>query len=166
MKHNAPKLPPNSVLAHIDAYYQYNIVTGKILNKFYLDEIGSLSSDGYLLTAITTVDGKFYLRLHHIVWYMCYKKWPISQIDHRDGNRANNLIDNLKFSNPILQGRNRVVKSKGYKKYQGRYCAYINVNNKQIHLGMYSNEEDAKKARRQGEIKYWGTDGLYNAGEL
>lgn len=38
----------------------------------------------------------------------------------------------------------------------GRYRAYINIGSKQIHLGFFDRLEDAKAARKEAEIKYFG----------
>lgn len=38
----------------------------------------------------------------------------------------------------------------------GKYRAYIYVNRKQIHLGVFDTLEDASKARRAAEVKYFG----------
>ena len=45
---------------------------------------------------------------------------------------------------------------KGVHYDRGKYRAIIYVNNKRIDLGRYINVEDAKKARKRGEIEYWG----------
>lgn len=37
-----------------------------------------------------------------------------------------------------------------------RYYAYIAVDGRRIHLGVFDNTEDAVQAREQAEIKYWG----------
>ena len=39
---------------------------------------------------------------------------------------------------------------------RGKYRATIYVNNKKVDLGRHNTLEEAKEARRQGEIKYWG----------
>ena len=38
---------------------------------------------------------------------------------------------------------------------RGKYRAIIYVNNKKVDLGRHDTLEEAKEARRQGEIKYW-----------
>lgn len=38
----------------------------------------------------------------------------------------------------------------------GRYRAYINIGSKQIHLGFFDRLDDAKAARKEAEIKYFG----------
>jgi len=39
---------------------------------------------------------------------------------------------------------------------KNKWRARIRVNNKEIHLGYFINKEDAIKARKQGEEKYFG----------
>lgn len=43
------------------------------------------------------------------------------------------------------------VWNKGRKKFE----AYIGVNNKKINLGLFTDLEKAKEARKQAELKYW-----------
>ena len=38
----------------------------------------------------------------------------------------------------------------------GRYAAQISVKNKRIYLGTFKTIQEAKTARKDAEIKYWG----------
>lgn len=39
---------------------------------------------------------------------------------------------------------------------RNKWRAYITVNKKQISLGLFNKKEDAIKARKEGELKYFG----------
>lgn len=41
-------------------------------------------------------------------------------------------------------------------KTSGKYRAYISVDGKYMHLGLYDTKEEAVESRRAGEIKYYG----------
>lgn len=43
-----------------------------------------------------------------------------------------------------------------YEKDRNKYRAVIYLDNKRIDLGRYDSISDAKKAREDGELKYWG----------
>ena len=86
-----------------------------------------------------------------------------SNYDHIDRNELNNLESNLR---PATQQQNTQNKSKqknnksGFvgvskDKNTGKWIAHIGYNLKQIYLGLYSNKEDAIKARLLAEEKYF-----------
>ena len=51
---------------------------------------------------------------------------------------------------------NKDSKEKGIFKRSGKWQVRIMYNYKNIYLGRYTNKEDAIKARKQAEIKYFG----------
>jgi hypothetical protein len=42
-----------------------------------------------------------------------------------------------------------------WNKHRGKWRAYITVNQKQISLGSFTEKEDAMKARKNAELKYF-----------
>lgn len=84
--------------------------------------------------------------------------------DHIDGNRLNNTRMNIRFITQLHNmqnyGTNRRNKSGckgvGWMKSKGKWRATICANGRHIHLGLFSNIEDAITARKQAEIKYFG----------
>ena len=66
------------------------------------------------------------------------------QIDHIDRNPINNNITNLRI---VTHQQNSFNKgAKGYYFSHGKWCAKIEINKKQIYLGRYNIEQDAKDA--------------------
>ena len=115
-------------------------------------------SDGYYRV---TVDRKTYL-LHRLAWLYCYGSWPIDQIDHRNGNRDDNRISNLRMADHTTNQHNahRRRDNKSGKsgvcwvRAQQRWRAYIRVNRKYRHLGLFVRIQDAIAARLQAEQIY------------
>jgi len=68
-------------------------------------------------------------------------------VDHIDGDRKNNNLDNLRWVTNQQNQHNR-TKAKGYTwhKKANKWMSQININNKKIHLGYFDNEEDARQA--------------------
>jgi hypothetical protein len=99
------------------------------------------------------LNGKHYAA-HRLAWFYCFKEWPEYYLDHIDGNKSNNAIDNLREATGSQNKYNIKIRkdnSVGYKgvsldKRCGRYRAYININGKQKSLGYYATPEEASEA--------------------
>ena len=131
------------------------------------------TSDGYF-------HGKVCLRqikAHRVIWCIQNGKWPVGEIDHIDGNKANNKIENLRDVTKSQNQRNR-GSVKGSlsiycgvtKKSEAKWCAKISVNKKQIHIGYFDTEEDAARAYDEHALMYHGpyakTNFAYNPAEV
>jgi hypothetical protein len=85
------------------------------------------------------------------------------QVDHIDHNSLNNQKANLRICTHRDNQRNRrprggTSKYMGvcYYKQTGKFCASIRPNNKTIHLGYFTNEEDAAIVYDEAAKKYYG----------
>jgi hypothetical protein len=103
-------------------------------------------------------------RAHHLAWLHVYGKLPDKEVDHRDGNRANNAILNLRLAtrtqnswNCGLQ-RNNTTGLKGIylARKVGLYRARIKVEGKTIDLGYHGTKEEAHAAYCAAALKYHG----------
>ena len=79
---------------------------------------------------------------------------PKLQIDHIDGNRLNNHIDNLRIVTHQQNHFNRTTAKGYYIMPNNKYKAYICACNKLHHLGYYDTEEEARQAYLQAKIMY------------
>ena len=76
-------------------------------------------------------------------------------VDHKDNNRTNNYISNLRFAtnkenkqNSSISSRNTSnVKGVCWEKSHKKWRAQIKIDGIRIHIGYYDNLEDAKIAR-------------------
>ena len=105
-------------------------------------------------------------KAHRLAYYMYHGVDPLENlVDHKHNPKTNNKIKNLRLANKSQNAMNRVNLNsnntsgaigvnwcKSYKKWR----AVIAINGKQKHLGYFINKEDAIKARREAEIKYYG----------
>jgi hypothetical protein len=129
------------------------------------ESIGVLSKRGYV-TISKTVNGKHYrVKRSNIIWWSKHQKMPSAKmcIDHIDGNKANDRIQNLQ----ILTNQQNCAKGKkrtnGSSKYRGvffhkranKFIAEIKKCGKKYHLGCYMDEKQAAIARDMGIIKLY-----------
>jgi hypothetical protein len=88
---------------------------------------------------------------HRLAWLYVYGKWPINQIDHIDGNRANNAFGNLReVSNAENAQNKRKSRNKsgfcGVRKENSKWLAEIKIDYKSIRIGLFGTPEEAHQA--------------------
>lgn len=104
--------------------------------------VGGFDRYGYLSTGIN----KKHYRLHRLAWLYVYGKNPDGDIDHINGIKSDNRIENLREVSCTENQQNRkcanvnnksgllgVSKEKRY----GKWIAQIGVNGKCIYLGRF-----------------------------
>ena len=118
------------------------------------DRVGGKNSTGYVTAKI---DGKSY-QVHRLVWLYVHGQWPKAEIDHINGEKSDNRIDNLRdvsrSQNMLNQHRprkdNRVGAHGVHRRTaNGLYRALIQKNGKRYYLGQFANVEDARRARAE-----------------
>jgi len=134
-------------------YCAGNLVWKKLPNKKGPARVGDIAGGshplGYRTIGINGV--RFYA--HRLIWTYHNGTTP-EMIDHINGNRSDNRIENLRACNKSqnmmnmgASGRNSSgVKGVGWSASLKKWRAYLNVNGKTKHLGYFENIEDAKQA--------------------
>jgi len=113
--------------------------------------VGTIQKKGYRSIYLC---GGFY-KAHRLAWLYVYGEWPKDQIDHINGNRDDNRIDNLREVCNAENAKNRrspqgnnpflgVTKKKW--RDQFRWCARIMIDGKSKHIGYFKSAEDARDA--------------------
>jgi hypothetical protein len=85
-------------------------------------------------------------------------------VDHIDGNILNCLNENLRICDDSGNTKNKKMLSSNksgmrgvfLETWSGKWLSQIMINNKHIHLGRYESFEEAKIARLEAELKYFG----------
>lgn len=114
-------------------------------------------SEGYLYIAADRCQ-----LLHRMIWIWHFDVIPPGkEIDHIDGDRGNNRIENLRLVTRQQNVRNRRLPPKHpfghfgiFKTPQGRYRASIGVKEQNVYLGTYGTLDEAITARTNAERKY------------
>jgi hypothetical protein len=113
-------------------------------------QAGCNAPTGYILIGI---DGSLYLA-HRLAWLYVKGSWPEMRIDHKDQNKANNRISNLRQATVAQNTANsgpRITSRSGFKGVcwdakNSRWRATITVGGKQRSLGRHKRLEDAVAA--------------------
>lgn len=145
--------------------FSYDAVTGVFTRKVSTNNrarvgeiVGCLRPDGYLCTSI---GGKLY-QLHRLAWLYAKGAWPEGQIDHINGSRTDNRIENLRDVIHAVNGRNQKMASTNKSGANGvhwfpsrkKWRAAITVNGKARHLGYFNTVEEASRARKLADEAY------------
>ena len=111
-------------------------------------EAGSLTETGYIKVMI---GAKKYLA-HRIMLYMFYGVPPTDEVDHKNGDRSDNRILNLRYATKSQNQHNarlRKDNSTGFKcvhKLGNRFRAVFEKDGKRYDLGVFGTPEEAHKA--------------------
>ena len=98
---------------------------------------------------------------HRIAWAMYHGKWPEGEIDHINGKRSDNRIENLRDVTLSVNQRNRIMSDRNtsgacgvYQRRSGKWRSQIVVQRQYMNLGLYSHKFDAVLARLQAERQH------------
>ena len=114
---------------------------------------GSYASEGYILGGLR---GKYYYE-HRLIWLYHYGKWPKECIDHINGIKDDNRIENLReatkqqnsFNRKSDRGSTSQFKGVSWHKQRKKWRADYTHKGKIYYLGLYETEEAAAKAYRK-----------------
>ena len=119
---------------------------------------GSVNADGYRRILIYK---RTYLA-HRVVWAFFYGTWPTKHLDHINGNRDDNRIENLREASARENMHNRKLQADNTTGFKGvirdgyRFRARIKVNGKQTSLGSFKTAEEAHTAYCAAADKHYG----------
>lgn len=119
---------------------------------------GSMNDQGYVIIRINNIR----YRAHRLAWLCVYGHFPINEIDHINGVRSDNRIENLRDvtrkENKKNVGKYKTNTSgvNGVRWYEplSKWHAQIQIDNHKIHLGYFENLKDAIAARKSAETNF------------
>jgi hypothetical protein len=139
--------------ARLKELFRYESETGEFfwrVNKGTAkagDRVECIDGHGY---SIIGVDGRNYAG-HRLAWIYMFGYFP-KELDHKDRDRSNNRVANLRDATRSRNRANAKMKSnnqsgfKGVSQYGSSWRAYIGYNSKVIALGTFSTPEEAHAA--------------------
>ncbi len=99
-------------------------------------------------------------REHRLVWLYVHGVWPSDEIDHINGVRDDNRINNLREATRKQNSANRRKLNgdlpKGVTKHRGKFRAQIRIQGRVKHLGVYDTPEQAHAAYCEVAQKEFG----------
>lgn len=121
---------------------------------------GTKLNNGYMGVLI---GGKRYYS-HRVAWALHTGAWPEDQIDHINGVKTDNRIENLRAATNNENGKNYGFNSRNtsgvkgvyYDKENAKWMAQIKVDGRSIKLGRFREFDDAVAARKVAEDKHFG----------
>lgn len=145
------------------------------MSKEFIEELRATFDyhpDGYLIRKETGEpcgrhanhhDGYAYigvLKAHRLIYAIVHGEVPSGEVDHINGDRVDNRIENLReVSRSENQHNYKIPNISGftgvYWDTQARkWHTQIWVNNRLIYLGLFEDFEEAVQARKMAKIKY------------
>jgi hypothetical protein len=143
-------LPP---IERLQERFDYETETGVLTHRSYGKPVGWKDKKGYLIVNVSNEGRKHKVFAHRLIWALVHGRWPVNEIDHRDGDHLNNKLSNLREATHGENGQNlRPSLTRGTvfdgatPRLKRRWRAYIKVDNKQVWLGSFLTREEAHAA--------------------
>ena len=152
----------------MEAYIEFDVFG--VMVRYYDDEriervmcagkwktMKQFNDRGYKLI---TIRGNKKVKVHRVVFKAHNLSWNITdtsklnQIDHIDRVRNNNKIENLQVATAQQNQFNKNAKGYSYNKRDNKYQAQIVRDGKQIYLGYFDKEDDAREAYLKAKLIY------------
>jgi hypothetical protein len=132
-----------------------NKTTGKYLSN-------RVNKQGYKVLELSYNNNRKFKQIHRLI-AEAFLDNPLNKIfvDHKDNNKLNNSIDNLRWCSKQENTQNRKKNSnnngyKGVDYKNNQWRARIGFNGREYHLGLFNDKIDAAKAYNEKALELFG----------
>jgi hypothetical protein len=146
------------VFRSVDGYENYVVSSFGNVKNMKNDKIlkTRLNRGGYLIVDLYENAKRKTHKIHRLV-ANAFLDNPDDKlcVDHKDNNKTNNYISNLRFATTKENSRNRKLSSRNTSNVKGvcwhkrvkKWCAQIKIDGISVHIGYYDDLDDARTAR-------------------
>ena len=124
-------------------------------NSRYANTVAGVKSHGYILIGVTYGNKKIKIRAHRLAWFIMNSEMPTDQIDHINGIKSDNRLDNLRDVTVQQNAQNKLKAQKNsdskmlgvsWHKKAKKWQAHICVYKERKYLGLFADIQDAQEA--------------------
>jgi HNH endonuclease len=118
--------------------------------------VGTWTTNGYLYVGYRGSK----LRAHRVVWALAHGRWPVEDIDHINGDRSDNRLENLRevTRQQNLQNtarrKDNTTGITGVRRMRGRWQARIFLDGQYTCLGTFDDLSEAAAVRKAAEMSH------------
>lgn len=164
-----PVFGPMSERDTLLRHFSYDPESGEFTHNYGVRSVrpgrkaGGVTNNGYTTLAL----GRKRYLAHRVAWLFERGKWPANFIDHKNGVKTDNRIENLREATNTQNlwnsaGRNSRSGFKGVylrhaaHKRRKKYQASIKVHGKTVRLGNFEDPSAAHEAYKAAALKHFG----------
>lgn len=149
---------------YLRARYKYDPATGAVTLRGSKSRrrVGSVNADGYRVVKVPYEGRRIQIAAHKIAWAIHHGVMPDHDVDHKDLNRRNNRIKNLRKatrSQNLVNRPNVGSLPKGVTLSRSKskpYQAQVTICGSYKYLGCFTTPEAAHQAYLAHAVPAWG----------
>jgi hypothetical protein len=109
------------------------------------------NSDGYVVVKFA----RRQFMAHRVIWLMVHGKWPVGCIDHINGVRDDNRLENLRDADALINAQNKLPRptgsrpATGVRKHGRKFAVYLGYAGRLNYVGLYPTIEEAVQQYQQ-----------------